>query len=222
MVLLARKVPRYAHRFPLVTRSDSGKNTKMEEILIPRPPSIDSLPRRRFLQSAALTAAAAWAPAIFAQSTGDYWSQPRTLWLRRKETGEEVRAVYWADGKLITSAYVDCCQVLRDVRANAVVQMNPTLLDILCGVYGWFAQAGLERPIIVTSGYRAGATNNSTEGSARNSMHLVGRAADIRVQDVPTDYLARLGLYLRGGGVGYYATKHFVHVDSGRLRTWAG
>lgn len=130
--------------------------------------------------------------------------------------------MYWADGQLVVDAYVQCCTLLRDVRAGSIVQMNPTLLDILCGVYGWFAQAGMERPIVVTSGYRTNATNNVTEGAARNSMHLVGRAADIRVPDVPTDYLARLGMYLRGGGVGYYATKHFVHVDSGRLRTWAG
>ncbi|WP_241294516.1 YcbK family protein [Burkholderia stabilis] len=192
----------------------------MENLLIPSP--IESLPRRRFLQSTALLTAAAWAPEIFAQQSGDYWSRPRTLWLKRKETGEEVRTVYWADGQLVVDAYVQCCTLLRDVRAGSVVQMNPTLLDILCGVYGWFAQAGMERPIVVTSGYRTNVTNRATEGAARNSMHLVGRAADIRVPDVPTDYLARLGMYLRGGGVGYYATKHFVHVDSGRLRTWAG
>ncbi|MBA9846674.1 DUF882 domain-containing protein [Ralstonia insidiosa] len=194
----------------------------MEDLSHPAPSPITSLPRRRFLQSATLVAAAAYAPAIFAQARDDYWSRPRALWLRRKETGEEVRTVYWADGKLVVDAYVQCCTLLRDVRAGAVVQMNPTLLDILCGVYGWFAQAGIERPIVVTSGYRTQATNGRTEGSARNSMHLVGRAADIRVPDVPTEYLARLGLYLRGGGVGYYATKQFVHVDSGRLRTWAG
>ncbi len=112
-------------------------------------------------------AAAAYAPAIFAQARDDYWSRPRALWLRRKETGEEVRTVYWADGKLVVDAYVQCCTLLRDVRAGAVVQMNPTLLDILCGVYGWFAQAGIERPIVVTSGYRTQATNGRTEGSAR-------------------------------------------------------
>jgi hypothetical protein len=45
------------------------------------------------------------------------------LWLRQKETGEEIRAVYWADGKLVVDAYVECRTVLRDVRANAVVQI---------------------------------------------------------------------------------------------------
>lgn len=148
----------------------------MENLLTP--PSIESMPRRRFLRSTALLTAAAWVPEVFAQQSGDYWSRPRALWLKRKETGEEVRTVYWADGQLVVDAYVQCCTLLRDVRAGSIVQMNPTLLDILCGVYGWFAQAGMERPIVVTSGYRTNATNNVTEGAARNSMHLVGRAAD--------------------------------------------
>ncbi len=76
------------------------------------------------MQNTALLAAAAWAPEIFAQSSGDYWSQPRMLWLKRKETGEEVRTVYWADGRLVVDAYVQCCTLLRDVRADATVQMN--------------------------------------------------------------------------------------------------
>ena len=100
--------------------------------------------------------------------------------------------------------------------------MGPVLLDILRGMQGSFEAAGTSRPIILNSGYRSPQTNKKTEGAARNSQHLSGKAADIVIPDVPTDYLAKLALYLQGGGVGFYPSKGFVHVDSGNLRVWKG
>lgn len=178
--------------------------------------------RRTFIQAAAA------APAFFsgmAWSQGDFWSQPRSIWLRRQTRRglpEEVRVVYFADGRLVTDGYVDLCRLLRDVRANQAVHMSPVLLDILCGIQGFAASHRHTAPLITTSGYRSPATNASTEGAVRNSYHMQGRAWDGLMPGVSGDLLAKIALYLQGGGVGLYRGKGFLHIDDGRLRFWRG
>lgn len=176
--------------------------------------------RRQFLSSIAIGTAAITAPGLALSQT--FWESPRTLWLKRAGTQEEERLIYWANGQYLGDGYRQACNLLRDLKANQAVTMDPTLLDILRGIQGWFEAAGIYKPIIVSSGYRAPQTNANTEGAARNSMHLYGKAADLWLPDVPSDYLARLALYLQGGGVGVYTGRGFVHVDSGKLRTWRG
>ncbi len=182
--------------------------------------------RRAVLRSAAALAGLLAVPiAARAQqpvASPAFWNLPRTLWLRRAATGEEIRETYFSDGRLQIDGYERVCMLLRDVRTGHAVQMHTVLLDLLRGVQGWLEGYGYRRPIVVHSGYRSPGTNVATEGAALGSMHLRGRAADIRVPGVPTEYLARLGLYLSGGGVGFYPARGFVHVDSGRLRAWRG
>lgn len=151
----------------------------------------------------------------------DFWSKPRRLQLRRPATGESVSTVYWEEGRIIRSEYDRINHILRDVRANETCAMDVNLLNILAGIQGWFSAYGQPRWIEVTSGYRTRATNGATEGAAKDSQHVEGKAADIRITGVPSEYLYRLGQYLQGGGVGWYPTRNFVHVDTGRLRTWA-
>lgn len=155
---------------------------------------------------------------------GDFWSQPRSLWLRR-QTGqgiEEVREVYFADGQIIANGYIRACQLLRDVRAGQAVQISPVLLDVLCGIQGFLTAHGYAIPLLTTSGYRSPATNAATEGAARNSMHMQGRAWDGRMPGVSSQVLASIALYLQAGGVGLYQGRDFLHVDDGRLRFWRG
>lgn len=168
-------------------------------------------------------------PAVFAGASsawaqGDFWSMPRAVWLQRKtQRGtEEVREVYFADGRIIAPGYLNACRILRDVRAEQAVQMSPVLLDVLCGIQGFLLAHGHRIPLVTTSGYRSPATNAATEGAVRNSMHLHGRAWDGRMPGVSGDLLARIALYLQGGGVGLYQGKDFLHVDDGRLRFWRG
>lgn len=200
----------------------AGHNHTMD---LPIPPTNLEMPlpgRRALLRAAAcLPAMGLLIPSANAQTT-DFWNRPRELWLHRKSTGEQVKEVYWADGKLIPDSYVRICRVLRDVQASNAVQMDIVLLDIMRGIYGWFEAFGVVRPLIINSGYRTSHTNNLTEGAAKNSMHKYGKAADLYMEGISTDYMAKLGLYLAGGGVGFYPNKKFVHVDSGRLRTWRG
>jgi len=176
--------------------------------------------RREFLLKAAASCLAVGVPGISFGQT--FWDIPRILWLKRTATGEERRVVYWADGALRPDGYKEACHLLRDVQANTTTPMDPVLLDIMRGIQGWFELAGIQRPIVLNSGYRSPKTNSKTEGASRSSLHVAGKAADIWIPDVPTDYLAKLASHLHGGGVGFYPSKGFIHVDSGRLRKWRG
>jgi uncharacterized protein YcbK (DUF882 family) len=57
-------------------------------------------------------------------------------------------------------------------------------------------------------------------GVARGSMHLVGRAIDVRLSDKSSAMLRDAAIELGRGGVGYYRISDFVHVDTGRVRRW--
>lgn len=175
--------------------------------------------RRRFLQGLAGVAAATVVPA-FGQSS-DFWSLPRELWLYRPATREQVRAVYWADGQLVVDGYVQLCRLLRDVQANATVQFDLVTLDIARGVYGWLRANGIDKPLIINSGFRTGKTN-AHEGGARNSFHLKAQALDLLIEGVSPEAVGRFGQYLAGGGVGFYPGKNFTHLDRGQVRTWVG
>ena len=78
------------------------------------------------------------------------------------------------------------------------------------------------QPIELLSGYRTPATNAALKGSARDSMHMYGRAADIRIPGVAAADLAALMRLLQVGGVGRYDRQRFVHIDSGKPRSWTG
>jgi uncharacterized protein YcbK (DUF882 family) len=78
----------------------------------------------------------------------------------------------------------------------------------------------------VISGYRSWQTNallrRRSQGVAKNSLHMQGKAIDIRVPDYPSKSLWQIAISLRGGGVGYDARSDFVHIDLGRVRSWSG
>lgn len=195
-------------------------------ILLPAAGEADILvpSRRRFLQQLAGATACVTAPA-FAHAS-DFWSLPRELWLYRpagkgQPRDEQVRVVYWADGKLIPEGYIQLCQILRDVQAGQAVQFDLVTLDIARGVYGWLRANGIDKPLIINSGYRSARTN-ANEGGVRNSLHTKAQALDLRIEGVSAETLSRFGRYLAGGGVGYYPSKHFTHLDRGRIRHWVG
>lgn len=180
--------------------------------------------RRRFLQLLAGATASVAMPA-FGQSS-DFWSLPRELWLYRpagkgQPRGEQVRVVYWADGQLVPEGYLQLCHILRDVQAGQAVQFDIVALDIARGVYGWLRANGIDKPLIINSGYRSPRTN-ANEGGVRNSLHCKAQALDLRIDGVSAEALSRFGRYLAGGGVGYYPGENFTHLDRGRVRHWVG
>ena len=101
--------------------------------------------------------------------------------------------------------------------------MDPGLMDYLVDV----AHAiGVDPKFSVISGYRSPQTNamlhERSAGVAQRSLHMQGRAIDVRMSGVDCADLAARALELTRGGVGYYRSSDFVHLDTGAFRTWKG
>ena len=128
---------------------------------------------------------------------------------------------YWVDGWYNPDAMAQISYFMRDRRNDHVIDMDPALIDILHAIW---QRTGAASPIHIVSGYRSPATNAylaaTRRGVARNSYHMYGKAADIRLSDVSTYGLREIALSLRAGGVGYYPRSGFVHVDTGPIRSW--
>lgn len=152
----------------------------------------------------------------------DYWNRPRQVWIRRRETGEEAREVYFRDGQVDWPGFARLCWVLRDVRAGVVAQIDLVLLDALCGAQGYLRARGYDMPWSATSGFRTARTNAQTEGAVRDSRHQHGQATDGGFLGVPLGIQAGIARMYLTGGLGFYETKNFLHLDTGRLRQWRG
>ncbi len=145
----------------------------------------------------------------------------RELNLYNQHTGENLKTCYWAEGDYLPDALTDINHILRDYRTNDVLPMELPLLDLLYTLQGVLATP---KPFQIISGYRSPQTNAMlaahSGGVAKSSLHMQGRAIDIHVEGIPLDQLRRAAISLQVGGVGYYPASNFVHVDTGRVRTW--
>jgi uncharacterized protein YcbK (DUF882 family) len=148
-------------------------------------------------------------------------SEERRLHLYSTNTGETFNRVYWADGEYVPEALAEVNHLLRDYRANQIKEIDPNLLDLL---YNLNQKLECDSPYHVISGYRSPRTNAALRKRnrkvARNSLHMAGMAVDLRVPDVHVKNICNAALEMRGGGVGYYARRGFVHLDVGDVRTW--
>jgi uncharacterized protein YcbK (DUF882 family) len=175
--------------------------------------------RRHFLKLGATAAALIAQPALGRTRL----IHEKTLALYNAHTGESLKAVYWERGKYLPDALADINHLLRDFRTGDVHRIEPSLLDLLCSLRH---RMGTSKTFHVVSGYRSPATNEwlrmQSPGVAKHSLHMAGEAADIRLPGYDLRRLHRAALSLRGGGVGYYPSSDFLHVDVGRVRTWSG
>jgi uncharacterized protein YcbK (DUF882 family) len=190
--------------------------------------------RRDFLQAGIASAAAlamplmmtvprqAAAATAFSAPSFDLSQGARRINWLREATGEHLHITYLTDGAWHPGAYDDICHVLRDVQAKEAVQMDRRLIAILDWMGAFLRQYGYIEPIHILSGYRTRKTNSRLENAAKNSLHMHAMAADIYVPGVSPVYLGKLLRWLSAGGVGVYPTRHFVHVDPGRVRAWVG
>ena len=148
-------------------------------------------------------------------------SGPRSLRFEHTHTGERLALTYAWGETYLPEALRSVNVFLRDFRNGEVHAIEPGLLDQL---HLLAEVSGTREPFQVISGYRSPATNRmlheSGHGVATHSLHLEGRAIDIRVADVALADLHAAALSLRAGGVGYYPSSDFIHVDTGRFRTW--
>lgn len=147
--------------------------------------------------------------------------EARSLALDNIHTGESLRATYWEHGRYVPDALGDINQILRDYRTNEVIDVDPSLLDLLHSLHG---AVGSRKHFQVISGYRSPLTNEALleEGHrvANNSFHTVGMAIDIKLPDRSIRNIRRAAMRLGRGGVGYYPRSGFVHVDVGPVRHW--
>lgn len=160
----------------------------------------------------------------------DFWVKPRTLSVVRSQTGERAKVLYWKDGEIIDAAYQELCHLLRDVNGKATAPIDPKLLETLWGTHAFIARYGFTQPLEILSGYRTPASNQRLREAgvpaARQSLHLQGKAADIRIAHLNEEVLGGLVRSFRQGGVGYYyrsgAKGGWIHADTGLNRTWKG
>ena len=147
----------------------------------------------------------------------------RTIHFLHTHTDEVLEVTYAVAGRYVASALENVRHFLRDFRNGAMHDIDPALLDQL---HRLAAATSTRAPFEVISGYRSPETNAMLQkqghGVATNSLHLQGRAIDIRLADVSLGDLRDAALSMRAGGVGYYpsAESNFVHIDTGRVRTW--
>lgn len=136
-------------------------------------------------------------------------------------TGEKFSGTYRAGSKYLPDAFEEINYVLRDFRTGEVFPIDPRVIDILYMVHRKTNRNGAMQ---VLSGYRSPKTNNmlrnASSGVARNSLHLSGQAIDFRMAGVSTRGLRDIARGIQAGGVGYYPRSDFVHIDTGRVRSW--
>jgi uncharacterized protein YcbK (DUF882 family) len=146
---------------------------------------------------------------------------PRRLHFHNTHTGESLKTIYWENGSYQGGALQEIAYVLRDHRNNTVHEIDPRLLDTLSIIHD---QMGSKKPFEVISGYRSPESNAllhaHSNGVAKDSMHLYGKAIDIRLTDRRLKDIQDCAISLQEGGVGYYPSSNFVHVDTGAVRQW--
>ncbi len=150
----------------------------------------------------------------------------RSLAFHNTHTGERIETVYSVSGRYRESGLTAIDWILRDHRTNEVARIDPKLLDLLHVLREQATVAGAPNPGVyeIISGYRSPYSNemlrNRSGAVARHSLHLKGMAADVRLTGVPLPRLHAAALDLKRGGVGYYPGDDFVHLDTGRVRSW--
>jgi uncharacterized protein YcbK (DUF882 family) len=147
----------------------------------------------------------------------------RRLAFDNLHTGETLDVAYWENGAYVSDALDAVNHVLRDYRTGDVHVIEPKLLDLLTALH---VSLGTTAAVGVISGYRSPQTNamlhERSSQVASGSLHMLGQAIDIRLPGVDSANVRDAALRLAIGGVGYYPTSDFVHVDVGRVRRWQG
>ncbi|HXW69279.1 MAG TPA: DUF882 domain-containing protein [Dissulfurispiraceae bacterium] len=180
-----------------------------------------SMNRRDFLAAGLVTTAVLLFPFRAAGAVCRVSSPERTLSFHNIHTGENMKALYWNKGSYVPQTLADINYILRDYHTGEVKDIDTDLLDLLFALHRKLESTA---PFHIISGYRSPETNlllsSISKGVAKNSLHMQGKAIDIRLPGYELKTLQRAAVDLRRGGVGYYPSSDFVHVDVGRVRYW--
>jgi uncharacterized protein YcbK (DUF882 family) len=181
--------------------------------------------RRGFLKHGLIFTAALgfWMPAVAEASIPSMGAprKGRSLQFTNVHTGEAFSGEYWYDGKYVPGAFSEIKTILRDFRTGDKFPIDPRLMDVL---YVLQHRTGNMGKFNVFSGYRSPHTNGmlreTSGGVARGSLHMQGQAIDVNLPGTSLPSLRKTAINLKSGGVGYYPKSQFVHIDTGRARTW--
>jgi uncharacterized protein YcbK (DUF882 family) len=147
--------------------------------------------------------------------------EEKTLSFYHTHTLKELTIVYFRNGSYIPKALTTINNFLKDFRTGDIHPIDPALLDLL---HDLRHAAGTKEFFEVISGYRSPHTNAKLQGQsggvASHSLHMLGKAIDIRLPSFNTGRLHQIALAFQRGGVGYYPQSDFIHLDTGHVRTW--
>ena len=172
----------------------------------------------RAFAATAVTAAPTYSNAFgFLRGAGDI----RRIRMHSGRSGEAIDTIYWIEGDYIPEALAEINRFMRDWRTNSTTDIDTRAIDI------WAASHNLleaDAPYLMLSGYRSPETNamlrSRSRAVARNSLHMKGQAADLRLSGRSVSQIASAAVACSAGGVGKYTGSNFVHMDCGPVRVW--
>ncbi|OXX72498.1 hypothetical protein B9J87_08440 [Vibrio sp. V19_P1S1T109] len=176
--------------------------------------------RRHFIKLAGSgVVVAACAPQIVLAS---YPETSRILSMNNLHTGETLETCYFNGVRYVRSELDRLNHICRDFRRNEVHPMDKNLFDQISKIQSLL---GTQAEVQIISGYRSPATNEMlrthSSGVAKKSFHMLGQAIDFRLDGVQLSQVREAAIELGAGGVGYYPSSDFVHIDTGPVRHWS-
>ncbi|MBK0328426.1 DUF882 domain-containing protein [Rhodobacteraceae bacterium F11138] len=174
----------------------------------------------RVFAATTVTAAPTFANAAgFLRGGGDI----RRIKMYSGRTGERIDMIYWIDGKYIKDSVKEINHFMRDWRTDQTKSIDLRTIDIMAAAHNLM---DINEPYMMLSGYRSPQTNamlrRRSRGVAKNSLHMRGQAADLRLSSRSVNQMAKAAMACRAGGVGRYSRSNFVHMDCGDVRSWGG
>lgn len=155
----------------------------------------------------------------FLRGAGDV----RRIKMYNGRAGESIDMIYWIEGDYIAPALEEISFFMRDWRNNQVHAIDARTIDIMTAAHRLLETS---EPYMLLSGYRSPETNamlrSRSSGVARNSLHMQGEAADLRVNSRSVNQIYNAAIACNAGGVGRYSRSNFVHMDCGPVRSWGG
>lgn len=155
----------------------------------------------------------------FLKGAGDI----RRIRMYSGRTGESLDTIYWIEGNYIPEVMKEINHFMRDWRTGDRISVDGRTIDIMAASHRLM---DITEPYMLLSGYRSPKTNamlrSQSSGVARNSLHMKGQAADLRLKSRSVGQMARAAEACAAGGVGRYSRSNFVHMDCGQVRHWGG
>jgi len=189
-----------------------------------RQPRLEKATKTRVCAALATSILSFWTGMFFLPSiteTAVANGDTRTISLYHAHRHDSIEATYRVNGHYDTAVLEKLNYFLRDWRNDDQTNMDPRLFDVVWEVY---RSAGATEPITVLSAYRSPETNamlrRRSRAVAEHSQHMLGKAMDTTMPDMSMERLREIGMRMQRGGVGYYPTENFVHLDVGSVRHW--